>query len=167
MVCSRHLIERGMNSAWVAECRRGRNAAQHAAIFEFCGGGRPANKYFEHGRLDGTETNYCRNRKMCWSKGSSMLRGETVELTSKVRGAETGLRALIRRRSHLSPVCNRDNRDSCGNWNKRYSYSISRRIRGRLHTRQAAQSEAATICQRRLNFSPAADTIAMSPIGTR
>lgn len=29
--------------------------------FEFCGGGQASNKYFEHGRLDATETAYCRN----------------------------------------------------------------------------------------------------------
>ncbi|MEP9353760.1 cyclophane-forming radical SAM/SPASM peptide maturase GrrM/OscB [Xanthobacter sp. KR7-65] len=38
----------------VAACRRS------CAYFDVCGGGAPANKYFELGRLDGTETLYCR-----------------------------------------------------------------------------------------------------------
>ncbi|MBB5152524.1 multiple cyclophane-containing RiPP AmcA [Saccharopolyspora phatthalungensis] len=44
-----------------------------------------------------------------------MLQGETVELASKVREAEAGLRGLIRRRPHPSPVYNWDNRDSWDN----------------------------------------------------
>jgi uncharacterized protein len=41
----------------VAACRR------ECAYFDFCGGGQPANKYFEHGSFGGTETLYCRNTR--------------------------------------------------------------------------------------------------------
>ncbi len=64
------LIERGLNSAWVTEYRRGLNRCRAICrYFEFCGGGHPANKYFEHGRLDGAETNYCRNGKIALVEG--------------------------------------------------------------------------------------------------
>ena len=43
--------------AGVEACRRGCN------YFDFCGGGAPANKLYELGRLDGTETLYCRLTK--------------------------------------------------------------------------------------------------------
>lgn len=40
---------------------RGRDACeQNCDYWKFCGGGAPANKFFEHGRLDLTETNTCR-----------------------------------------------------------------------------------------------------------
>ncbi len=43
------------------EIARGvRACAQSCAYFEVCGGGAPSNKYFELGRLDGTETLYCK-----------------------------------------------------------------------------------------------------------
>lgn len=45
---------------WAA-IRRGTQAcAQQCAHFDFCGGGAPANKLYENGRLDSAETLYCR-----------------------------------------------------------------------------------------------------------
>ncbi len=41
-------------AAGVSECRR------TCAYFAFCGGGAPANKYFENGSFDSTETLFCR-----------------------------------------------------------------------------------------------------------
>jgi uncharacterized protein len=37
--------------------------------FGFCGGGHAANRFFEHGRFDGTETEHCRNSKMSLLEG--------------------------------------------------------------------------------------------------
>ncbi|WP_347404730.1 cyclophane-forming radical SAM peptide maturase AmcB [Solwaraspora sp. WMMD1047] len=52
-------------SGWVAEFLAGVEACRaRCPYFGFCGGGHAANRYFEHGRLDGTETNHCRNSKI-------------------------------------------------------------------------------------------------------
>jgi uncharacterized protein len=52
-------------SGWVAEYLRGVEACrQSCAYFGFCGGAHAANRYFERGRFDGTETNHCRNSKI-------------------------------------------------------------------------------------------------------
>ena len=37
--------------------------------FAYCRGGQAANKYFESGRLDVTETSYCRNSKIALMEG--------------------------------------------------------------------------------------------------
>jgi len=64
------LIRRGSTSTWVTEYRAGLSACRDTcAYFEFCGGGQPANRYFEQGRFDGTETNYCRNSKIALVEG--------------------------------------------------------------------------------------------------
>ncbi|ASO21016.1 uncharacterized protein FHR81_001985 [Actinoalloteichus hoggarensis] len=64
------IIERGMSSEWVVEYRRGLDRCRSTCrFFDFCGGGQPSNKYFEHGRFDGTETNYCRNGRMALIEG--------------------------------------------------------------------------------------------------
>lgn len=64
------LIARGMRAAWVREYRLGvRNCRDSCRYFEFCGGGHPSNRYFEHGRLDTTETAYCRNSKIALMEG--------------------------------------------------------------------------------------------------
>ncbi|GAA4843268.1 cyclophane-forming radical SAM peptide maturase AmcB [Saccharopolyspora rosea] len=64
------LVERGSRCAWVAEYRRGL-AQCHSTCpyFDFCGGGHPANRYFELGRFDVAETNYCRNGKIALVEG--------------------------------------------------------------------------------------------------
>jgi uncharacterized protein len=50
---------------WVAEFLAGVEACRSSCpYFGFCGGGHAANRYFEHGRFDGTETDHCRNSKI-------------------------------------------------------------------------------------------------------
>lgn len=50
---------------WIGEFLDGVRACRDGCpYFEFCGGAHAANRYFEHGRFDGTETNHCRNSKM-------------------------------------------------------------------------------------------------------
>jgi len=50
---------------WVTEFVAGVEACRTTCpYFGFCGGGHAANRYFEHGRFDGTETNHCRNSKI-------------------------------------------------------------------------------------------------------
>jgi uncharacterized protein len=50
---------------WIAEFLDGVEACRATCpYFGFCGGAHAANRYFEHGRFDGTETNHCRNSKM-------------------------------------------------------------------------------------------------------
>jgi uncharacterized protein len=50
---------------WVAEYLAGVEACRSSCrYFGFCGGAHAANRYFEHGRFDGTETDHCRNSKM-------------------------------------------------------------------------------------------------------
>ena len=50
---------------WVAEFLDGVEACRAACpYFGFCGGAHAANRYFEHGRFDTTETDHCRNSKI-------------------------------------------------------------------------------------------------------
>lgn len=50
---------------WVAEFLTGVEACRsRCPYFGFCGGGHAANRFFEHGRFDGTETDHCRNSKI-------------------------------------------------------------------------------------------------------
>jgi uncharacterized protein len=50
---------------WIAEYLDGVEACRSTcSYFGFCGGAHAANRYFEHGRFDGTETNHCRNSKI-------------------------------------------------------------------------------------------------------
>jgi uncharacterized protein len=59
------IIGRATETAWVAEFLSGVEACRASCpYFGFCGGAHAANRYFEHGRFDGTETNHCRNSKM-------------------------------------------------------------------------------------------------------
>jgi uncharacterized protein len=52
-------------TAWVPEYLAGVEACRASCpYFGFCGGAHAANRYFEHGRFDGTETNHCRNSKI-------------------------------------------------------------------------------------------------------
>ena len=53
------------SAAWVPEYLRGVEACRAGCpYFGFCGGAHAANRYFELGRFDGTETNHCRNSKI-------------------------------------------------------------------------------------------------------
>lgn len=64
------LIRHGLGVSWAQEYFRGvRGCRSQCPYFGFCGGGPPANRYFEHARLDGTETNYCRNSKIALMEG--------------------------------------------------------------------------------------------------
>ncbi|TDB77374.1 radical SAM protein [Micromonospora sp. KC721] len=50
---------------WVGEFLTGVEACRSScSYFGFCGGGHAANRYFEQGRFDGTETGHCRNSKI-------------------------------------------------------------------------------------------------------
>jgi uncharacterized protein len=50
---------------WIAEFLRGVEDCRHSCpYFGFCGGAHAANRYFEHGRFDVTETDHCRNSKI-------------------------------------------------------------------------------------------------------
>lgn len=65
--------------SWVAEFSQGVKACQLTCqYFDFCGGGHPANRYFEHGRMDGTTTNYCRNSKISLLEGVLRLDQSTA-----------------------------------------------------------------------------------------
>jgi uncharacterized protein len=52
-------------AGWVAEFLDGVESCRSSCpYFGFCGGAHASNRYFEHGRFDGTETNHCRNSKI-------------------------------------------------------------------------------------------------------
>ncbi|GAA2652528.1 cyclophane-forming radical SAM peptide maturase AmcB [Paractinoplanes durhamensis] len=53
------------DSPWIAEFLRGVEACRTTCpYFGFCGGAHAANRYFERGRFDVTETDHCRNSKI-------------------------------------------------------------------------------------------------------
>lgn len=61
------LLDRVANepTGWIAEYLDGVEACRDTcAYFGFCGGAHAANRYFERGRFDGTETDHCRNSKI-------------------------------------------------------------------------------------------------------
>ncbi|GAB3818953.1 hypothetical protein GCM10027605_72390 [Micromonospora zhanjiangensis] len=59
------ILARPGGTPWVAEFLAGVQACRvKCPYFSFCGGGHAANRYFEHGRFDGTETDHCRNSKI-------------------------------------------------------------------------------------------------------
>lgn len=50
---------------WITEFLTGvENCRARCPYFGFCGGGHAANRFFEHGRFDTTETDHCRNSKI-------------------------------------------------------------------------------------------------------
>ncbi|NBE82528.1 radical SAM protein [Micromonospora sp. NEAU-HG-1] len=54
-----------LRTPWVGEFLAGVEACRSSCpYFGFCGGGHAANRYFELGRFDGTETEHCRNSKI-------------------------------------------------------------------------------------------------------
>lgn len=64
------LIDHGMGATWVQEYRRGvRNCRNLCPYVDFCCGGHPSNRHFEHGRLDPTETAHCHNSKIALMEG--------------------------------------------------------------------------------------------------
>ena len=55
---------------WIAEYLSGIEACRaECPYFGFCGGAHAANRYFEHGRFDGTQTDHCRNSKISLLEG--------------------------------------------------------------------------------------------------
>lgn len=59
------ILERGVDLPYVSEFLAGVDKCQaECGYFLFCGGGQASNKFFEHGRLDVSETRYCRNSKI-------------------------------------------------------------------------------------------------------
>ncbi|MGW2824725.1 cyclophane-forming radical SAM peptide maturase AmcB [Streptomyces sp. NPDC001443] len=72
------LVRRAPQASWVAEIVRGFAACRATCgHFSYCLGGRPANKYFETGRFDATETAYCRNSKKRLMEGLLRSVGHT------------------------------------------------------------------------------------------
>jgi len=64
------LLTQAPEVPWVAEALAGVAACRAGCDhFAYCRGGQAANKYFESGRLDTTETGYCRNSKIALMKG--------------------------------------------------------------------------------------------------
>jgi uncharacterized protein len=59
------ILSGAASTPWIAEFLRGVEACRSScAYFGFCGGAHAANRYFEHGRFDVTETDHCRNSKI-------------------------------------------------------------------------------------------------------
>ncbi|WP_341721091.1 cyclophane-forming radical SAM peptide maturase AmcB [Micromonospora sp. FIMYZ51] len=59
------LADAAAGTPWVGEFVTGVEACRSSCpYFGFCGGGHAANRYFELGRFDGTETEHCRNSKI-------------------------------------------------------------------------------------------------------
>jgi uncharacterized protein len=59
------LVAAAASQPWVAEFRAGLGACRATCpYFGFCGGAHAANRYFELGRFDATETDHCRNSKI-------------------------------------------------------------------------------------------------------
>jgi len=57
-------------SGWIAEYLTGVEACRTSCpYFGFCGGAHAANRYFEQGRFDGTQTRHCRNSKISLLEG--------------------------------------------------------------------------------------------------
>ncbi len=57
-------------AGWIAEYLAGVEACRaQCPYFGFCGGAHAANRYFEHGRFDGTQTDHCRNSKISLLEG--------------------------------------------------------------------------------------------------
>ncbi|KDA40765.1 MULTISPECIES: multiple cyclophane-containing RiPP AmcA [unclassified Frankia] len=134
------IVRDGMQSAWISEYRRGlARCMDECAYFSFCEGGHPANRYFEHGSFDVTETDYCRNAKIALVDGLTDSRKVGGAGGSDARSAllafERMRRVVAVQRSgaaHQSPkkFDNRpswdnggkppfDNRPSWDNWDKR------------------------------------------------
>jgi uncharacterized protein len=64
------ILTRAAGAPWVREYATGITAcAQVCDYVAFCGGGHASNKYWEHGRLDGTRTDYCTGAKITLMEG--------------------------------------------------------------------------------------------------
>jgi uncharacterized protein len=59
------ILAAAAQTPWITEFLDGVEACRSSCpYFGFCGGAHAANRYFEHGRFDGTETDHCRNSKI-------------------------------------------------------------------------------------------------------
>jgi uncharacterized protein len=59
------ILARAAETPWIAEFLTGVEACRRTCpYFGFCGGAHAANRYFEHGDFDRTETDHCRNSKI-------------------------------------------------------------------------------------------------------
>ncbi|HEX6499171.1 MAG TPA: cyclophane-forming radical SAM peptide maturase AmcB [Micromonosporaceae bacterium] len=59
------IVANSAGTAWVREFLDGVERCRALCpYFDFCGGGHAANRFFEQGRFDGTETEHCRNSKI-------------------------------------------------------------------------------------------------------
>jgi uncharacterized protein len=59
------ILDRAAETPWIGEFLDGVEECRSACpYFGFCGGAHAANRYFEHGRFDATETDHCRNSKI-------------------------------------------------------------------------------------------------------
>lgn len=59
------IVAEAAETPWVGEFLAGVEACRAScSYFGFCGGGHAANRYFEQGRFDVTETEHCRNSKI-------------------------------------------------------------------------------------------------------
>jgi uncharacterized protein len=64
------LLAAAVEAPWVREFAAGQAAcAQTCEYYQSCGGGQASNKYFEHGRLDRTRTDYCTGSKITTMEG--------------------------------------------------------------------------------------------------
>jgi uncharacterized protein len=113
------LIRTGMQAAWVREYQYGIAECRiKCPYFAFCGGGHPSNRYFEHGRMDGTETDYCRNGKIVLMEGVIHLPRGTRPLADRIRDHEIRLRKLLQSYRRC-PINKWDNRPVWDNWNNK------------------------------------------------
>src|SRR5262245_21814271 len=116
-----------MRAAWVREYQRGiAQCRLSCPYFAFCGGGHPSNRYFESGRLDGTETDYCRNIKIALMKGAARLAARH-ETAHPERDHDAGFCALLE--AHQRSTEKWDKRPVWDNWNKKLKAPL---ITGRL-----------------------------------
>ncbi|RZU50870.1 uncharacterized protein EV385_2662 [Krasilnikovia cinnamomea] len=59
------ILAGALGTPWIREFLDGVEACRSTCpYFGFCGGAHAANRYFEHGRFDGTTTDHCRNSKI-------------------------------------------------------------------------------------------------------
>jgi len=71
--------------------RAGRTARTSASV----AAPHAANRYFEHGRFDGTQTDHCRNSKIHLLEGYWTMPENTEPLRDRVKAAEPGLARLL------------------------------------------------------------------------
>ena len=101
---------------WAAEFVAGVEACRSGCeYFGFCGGAQAGNRFFEHGRFDGTVTNHCRNSKIRLLDGVMDLAA-----TEGIAGllAATNAARVPQTRAHTSGVTDA-RAETFYNWNNR------------------------------------------------